>query len=475
MAPQLLSERTEKKTTRRMPVYESYATDFLEDVRTVYHAGQFLVYAGDHYRVEGDMALAVRQWLLRQQVPVTNALVAQIHPLVAAIARVDREAQPRLPFFLGTAPSRPEDIVAYRNGLLDVGRFVAGEVALGPHTPDWVSTTVLPYEFDPDAACPNWLGFLDEVFDGDAERVALLQEYCGYLLTGDTRFHKFMVFCGLPRAGKGTINRVQQSLVGDGNWAAFDLGRLTERFATYTLRDKLLAVVGEVELSNAREKNKICEQLKSITGGDPILVERKGDPNLYSVGLPTRFVIDCNQMPHFYDNSGALAQRMLVLNFDRSFAGREDTSLFEGKLLPEIRGISVWALRGLARLRTAGRFTTPTRMAKCLEEFRTDAAPTLRFVRECCVVEAGVDPGTLGEVAVGAGPLHAGNEDLADVYRWWSQESVSPVWLSRNLLGLIPKLERVTRRKGKQVMRVIRGLGLKPEVLDAVRAPGLPG
>jgi hypothetical protein len=39
--------------------------------------------------------------------------------------------------------------------------------------------------YDPEADCPRWLRFLDEVFDGDAELIDFVQRAVGYSLTGD--------------------------------------------------------------------------------------------------------------------------------------------------------------------------------------------------------------------------------------------------------------------------------------------------
>ena len=59
-----------------------------------------------------------------------------------------------------------------------------------------ISAVSLPYDYDARATCPKWLVFLDTVLEGDVERIKLLQQWFGYLLTPDTTLHAFMVLEG---------------------------------------------------------------------------------------------------------------------------------------------------------------------------------------------------------------------------------------------------------------------------------------
>ena len=110
--------------------------------------------------------------------------------------------------WLDTHRPRPEDLIAFQNGLLDVSRFIeSGDTLIMPPSPEWFSENVLPYEFDAYAKCPQWLEFLRDVCSGDAELIALLQEFFGYCLTDDTAQQKAMLLIGPPRSGKGTTIR----------------------------------------------------------------------------------------------------------------------------------------------------------------------------------------------------------------------------------------------------------------------------
>ena len=64
-----------------------------------------------------------------------------------------------------------EDQVRYltlQNGLYDLSSY-----ELIPHDPEIFTTNLLPYDYDPDADCPRWLQYLDEVFLSDAATILI--------------------------------------------------------------------------------------------------------------------------------------------------------------------------------------------------------------------------------------------------------------------------------------------------------------
>ena len=55
------------------------------------------------------------------------------------------------------------------------------------HRPEDYLTKVSPVIYDPDAECPRWRTFIDEIMQGDKARSNYLQKAIGYALTGDTK------------------------------------------------------------------------------------------------------------------------------------------------------------------------------------------------------------------------------------------------------------------------------------------------
>ena len=205
-----------------------------------------------------------------------------------------------------------------------------------------------------------------------------------------------------------------------------------------------------------RKSTQILEQLNSIVGGDPVSVNAKHRDE-YTVFLPTRFMFNCNEMPAFFDTTGAFAARLLVVEFSTSFAGREDTDL-DRKLEAEIPGVANWALAGLADLRRAGRFTVTDRLNEAVVAVQREASTLLAFTQDCLVVQDSRHNPSLPKVRTSADNLWAKKDDIWRAYLHWCEEncrdSGSRVWFFRDLRVLLPKLSKERDKRmidGKEV------------------------
>ena len=67
----------------------------------------------------------------------------------------------------------------------------------------------MPFDYDADALEPvRWLEFLDELWPDDADSIAALQEFFGYVISGRLDLQKILLLVGPTRGGKGAIARV---------------------------------------------------------------------------------------------------------------------------------------------------------------------------------------------------------------------------------------------------------------------------
>jgi putative DNA primase/helicase len=173
---------------------------------------------------------------------------------------------------------------------------------------------------------------------------------------------------------------VLENLIGAGNVAAPTMASFASNFGLATLLGKSLAIVGDARVGGADVRQAV-ERLLSISGGDGLDVDRKHRDQL-TVKLPTRLVLQSNELPRFSDASEAIAHRFLVLILSESFLGREDTKL-AGSLLVELPGILGWALDGLDRI-TRQSFTIPASSKEATAVLLDLASPVAAFVREEC-------------------------------------------------------------------------------------------
>jgi putative DNA primase/helicase len=334
-------------------------------------------------------------------------------------------------------------LVAMRNGLLDLeGR------ELQAHSPIYFNLFSLPYAYDPDAPEPQgWLRFLKELWPDDPESIRLLQQYFGYIVSGDTRMHKLLFLVGPPRSGKGTIARVLAALIGRHNTAGPTLASLVTHFGLQPLLGKPLAVISDARIRND-VASAVVERLLTITGEDTITVDLKyRDP--WTGKLPSRFLIISNELPNLGDAAGAIATRFLILALQESWLGREDYDLTD-KLLGELPSILRWSLDGLDDLRGLGHFIEPASSRDAVIELADLASPVSPFLREAC--ERG--PGR--EVSC---------RRLYQAWRRWSidhgrDHPTTEAVFGRDLRAAAPGIKRVQHRDGERRWWVYTGLDL---------------
>jgi putative DNA primase/helicase len=330
--------------------------------------------------------------------------------------------------------------------------LVAGRDYFHPLTPRFFSPLALDFAFDLDAAAPStWRDFLARLWPGDEASVATLQEWCGYLLTPDTRQQKIVLLVGPKRSGKGTIARVIRALVGPANVVGPTLATLGTQFGLWPLLGKTVAMIHDARLSGRSDLAVITERLLSISGEDSQNVHRKNLPSL-DARLTARFMILSNELPRLNDASGALAGRMIVLRLTESWYGREDIELTD-RLLTELPGILLWAIAGWQRLRERGYFVQPEAGKELLGELADLCSPVGAFVRERCVL----GPGYRVPVA-----------ELFATWKAWCEtkgrkEPGTEQSFGRDLLAAVPTLRKVRPRDGEDRYRGYEGIALAGE------------
>lgn len=275
--------------------------------------------------------------------------------------------------------------VAFENGVLDLQD--PQNITLDDFNIDYHVTGKYPFDYDESSTCHLWKNFLEQVFEGDEERINLLQEWMGYSLVHDNRFQKIMVMVGVSRSGKGTIARIMREVVGSANFVGLSLSSLVDSFGCSMLVGKKLAVIADAHRPPKGTQERAKEILLNVSGGDTIAVNRKY-MDMISVQLETRLTLVANEVPQFSDGADALVNRFLVLPFRRTFAGEEDFEL-DSKLIQEVPGILVWAIEGLQRLLTNKKFSCVKAASEEIEEIRATNNPIGDFASNYVRVNPG--------------------------------------------------------------------------------------
>jgi putative DNA primase/helicase len=381
---------------------------------------------------------------------VTKAVVQNTIQALESICLIRSEIQ-QPAWHPEDRPIDPKKILNVRNGLLilDGGE---GSPRLISHTPAFFSTSrPVGYDYDPAAAPPaQWLHFLRQLWAGDAASIECLQEWIGYILSGETAQQKMLLIVGPPRAGKGTIGKVLSGLIGEENVASPTFSSLAEQFGLQSLLHKSLALINDARLPRRQDGNVVIERLLQISGEDTVQINRKFAPHLQTK-LGTRIVIMTNEMPVFEDASGALASRFIVLQLTKSWLGKEDPTLAD-RLLAERAGILLWALEGLRRLKERGRFVQPPSAVDAVDQMTEHSSPIKAFLHSRCILRA---------------DLSVPKSELIEEHRRWCTEKgyteqVTPKRFGLDLKAAAPQIKSRQKRRNKKQVEFYEGVGLKP-------------
>lgn len=351
------------------------------------YRNEFYVHTRTHYErlSRSDIKSNVTTFM-QNHGGVSNVTARKINDVLMNLeARTHIPSTVNVPIWLREHAVSATEFVAMENGILNVKRLLAGDTSvLQAHTSEFFSTSVLPYKFDPNAACPIWNKFIKESLPDETVRLTL-QEWFGYNLVYDVTQERFVILTGEGANGKTVVCTVLRELVGVFNCSAVTLEAFDPRrtFPLAATAGKLANIVAEMG-----EIDKMAEGvLKQFVSGETITVERKHcDP--FPLSPTVRLTFATNILPRFTDRSEGLWRRLLLFHFGNVVAeGARDTRLIDGKWWREsgeLSGIFNWAMEGLRRLRARGHFVEPDHCKEGKAAMKHDSNPARIFLDENC-------------------------------------------------------------------------------------------
>jgi P4 family phage/plasmid primase-like protien len=247
--------------------------------------------------------------------------------------------------------------LATPNGLLDVETLELTE-----NTPEEMPRFSIQTEYIKGSECLQWQEWLNQTMPNKEDQMTL-QEWSGYILLPDYRFHKLLYNYGGGRNGKGTWERTIQAVIGLSNCSEVGLEEFdgNHRFALYQLYGKLFNSCSEPIV----HKDYVLQTsiIKKVTGQDVISAERKGCDKRVEFPNTAKMTISANKFPKVEDTSIAFTERRLFLVWANQFLeGQGQIQYIEKNWLEgehdERKGILCWMLEGLQRLLSNGKFST---------------------------------------------------------------------------------------------------------------------
>ncbi len=270
-----------------------------------------------------------------------------------------------------------KSIIPLKNGL-----FNLETKEIEDFNPDYIFTYKFNVEYNPEAKCPNWIKFAEDVVS--KEDLPLLQEIMGYCIIPSMPIHKMFWFYGKGRNGKGRVVITLEALLGASNCSQLNLSEFSEvrRFSLSQLYGKLLNTSSEPRLTKFGLETTV---LKMATGQDTISAELKGQNKRLQFKNCAKLIVLGNHFPRVEDNSLGWWDRVVVLNFPKTFEGEQKITDIEKRWIPdELPGILNWMLEGLKRLLEKGEFSLSKNTQDVKIEFMRVSDPFNSWILEKC-------------------------------------------------------------------------------------------
>jgi len=268
---------------------------------------------------------------------ITNRSVSEVMGHVQRRTYIDRSAFESI-----------RDKIVVANGTLDTVSFEFSE-----HDPEDRALTKIGVKYDPDARCPKFEKFLSDVLKEEDEINTILELF-GYCLVKSYFIQKWFMFLGTGANGKGTLLSVLKSFLGASNISAVELQGFEKPFSIAELYGKLANVVGDLSAKELYHSGR----LKSLTGGDLLLAEKKFQ-NPFQFVNHAKLIYSANRLPKTFDGSFAFWRRVVIINFMEQFVDETDNKGLIDELTTEseLSGILNLAIEGIKHLQANQGFT----------------------------------------------------------------------------------------------------------------------
>jgi P4 family phage/plasmid primase-like protien len=244
---------------------------------------------------------------------------------------------------------------------------------------------VLPVSYDPDADCPLFAKFLDDLYPSmsDDERrgrqTCLLQFFGAALLGLGPKYEKALVLVGGGSNGKSTLLKIMGQLFPEEGQVSIPMQSFHEDYKAALLAD------AKVNLCNELPGREMLdgESVKAIITGEPILA-RNPYERAFTFRPRAAHVFACNRLPVTNDLSTGFFRRFIVLDFPASFLGREDRVLADRIISTELPGILAWALEAAKLLIEQNAYTIPGSSVEAEAAWRRNSDSVTMWLHEAC-------------------------------------------------------------------------------------------
>lgn len=222
-----------------------------------------------------------------------------------------------------------------------------GKVSVNQHNRNDFLSKISPISYNKDAECPEWLKFINRIFNNDQELISYVQRAVGYTMCGSTSEQVFFTLFGSGANGKSVFLDTLQHIMGDYGQQS-DFGTFLVKKSDTGARNDIARMVGArfICASESGVFKTIDDALiKDITGGKTISA-RFLHKEFFEFTPQMKIFLATNHKPNIHDDSNGMWRRVRLIPFNVTIPVEERDKNLYSKLLNEASGILNWCIKG---------------------------------------------------------------------------------------------------------------------------------
>lgn len=201
--------------------------------------------------------------------------------------------------------------ILFKNGVYDLEDKV-----LRPHSPEYVISNQIPWDYNPDAYSELVDKTLNKLACGDKEIRTLIEECIGYCFYRDSKLGKCFILTGEKNNGKSTFIFMLNNLLGDDNYSSVDITNLARELDIASLANKLANIKDDIA-DNYMDGLNVSLFKQVATGNRCRGKFLYNDPfDFYPYAT---LIFSANSIPRIKDPTGAVTKRMVIIPFNAVF------------------------------------------------------------------------------------------------------------------------------------------------------------
>jgi len=276
-------------------------------------------------------------------------------------------------------------LMAVANGIINLsdGTFRQGKQS------DFISMRS-PVAYDPNADCPRFLQFMDEIFSNDHDFVGYMQKCLGYTISGSRKEQVFFMGYGTGQNGKNKLIEIIAYIMGDYGCSAAAKTFKKNEWDTQTndiagFDRKRFIYYTETSQNSLNE-----ELLKDLTGSEKVRA-RFLHKEFFEFDPIGKIWLMFNEKPEIKDTSFGFWRRIRFIPFLRQFTTEERDENLGEKLRAEASGILNWLIDGFRMWQEMGLNPTPGLVNEAIEEYKEENDKLFNFVADACETGIGFE------------------------------------------------------------------------------------